>query len=387
MAGSLAAIVVVGLTYVHPGFPASHPAPRVPAAPSPSVPPLLSARYLVAYDFLTPAAGWALVEDGTTTAPGFWVFKTADAAKHWQLQLAGKASAPTAGPLKIQFFDRDYGLIALGGTGVVYRTRDGGAHWTALTPPALAISSLYFSDPLHGWIVGTVLSIDQRTSTSQVFFTSDGGDHWVQLPPPPAFLFGGKGGGFSEVAFRGVGEGWMGGAASRPTVYTTVDGGVTWIAHALPVTILGKGGFPDGSAPLVESAVYLLPSAGVLAVAYDPNGSPAGLTSFDGGSTWRRLPPPPGETSYSDFVFQDTFHWWAMRYGTLFKSADAGQSWKEVSQQLDIWDYVPQFLDAKHAWARMVAGAPGPPPTQGTGLAITSDGGVHWTAVNVPRPS
>jgi photosystem II stability/assembly factor-like uncharacterized protein len=287
--------------------------------------------------------------------------------------------------LKIQFFDRNNGLMALGGTGPVYRTGDGGAHWTALTVPTLSYSQVFFSDRLHGWILGTLVSLDQRTTASQFFSTSDAGDHWVALPPPPAFLFAGKGG-FSEVAFRGPSEGWMGGAASQPTVYSTIDGGVTWLTRPLPVTS-GKGGFDAGSAPLLESAVYVLPGAGVLAVVFDQNGSPAGLTSFDGGSTWRRLPPPPGETSYSDFVFQDTFHWWAMRNGTLFKSSDAGRSWKEVAQQLDEWDYVPQVLDAKHAWARMVAPVPGPAPNLGTGLATSADGGVHWTPVNVPKPS
>jgi len=26
-------------------------------------------------------------------------------------------------------------------------------------------------------------------------------------------------------------------------------------------------------------------------------------------------------------------------------------------------------------------------PFQGTGLAVSADGGVHWTPVNVPKPS
>jgi photosystem II stability/assembly factor-like uncharacterized protein len=385
MAGSLAAIVVVGLIYVHPAFLGPHRVPRAAAAPSPPAPPLLPERYLVAYDFLTKAAGWALVEDGSVSAPSFWVFKTTDTARHWQRQFAGSASSPTAGPLTIQFFDRNNGLIALGGTGAVYRTGDGGSHWTALTVPRLSYSHVFFSDRLHGWILGTLVSLDQRTFESQFFSTSDAGDHWVALPPPPAFLFAGKGG-FSEVVFRGPAEGWMGGAAAQSTIYSTIDSGITWKAHPLPV-VAGKGGFAEGSAPLVESSVYLLPGAGVLAAVFDQNGSPVGLTTFDGGSTWRRLSPPPGETSYSDFVFQDTFHWWAMRYGTLFKSSDAGQSWKEVSQQLNEWDYVPQVIDAIHAWARMVAPVPGPAPNQGTGLATSADGGVHWTPVNVPNPS
>jgi photosystem II stability/assembly factor-like uncharacterized protein len=382
IAGALATIVVVGLVYLHPALPTPHSVLRV--APSPT-PPVLPQRYLVSYDFLTAAAGWALVEEGTSAAPRFWVFKTIDTARHWQRQFAGSAMSTNAGPLKIQFFDRNNGLIALGGTAAVYRTDDGGSHWAALTMPSFSYSSLYFPDRLHGWVLGTVLSPDpQRAPAFQFFSTSDAGVHWVALPQPPARQFAGKGG-FSNFAFRSPSEGWIGAATpDRATVYSTIDGGMTWQAHPLPVTS-GKGGLENF--PLTEADVYMLPVAGVLATTTDESGNPVGLTSFDGGSTWRRLAPPPGNTSYSDLVFQDTFHWWAMRFGTLFKSSDGGQTWRQVSIQLDDWDYALHVADAKHAWAQMVAPLPQGNPFQGTGLATTTDGGLHWKPVNVPNPS
>ncbi len=383
IAGALATIVVVGLVYLHPSFPTSHSVLR--AAPSPT-PPVVPQRYLVSYDFLTATAGWALVEEGSSAAPRFWVFKTIDAARHWQRQFAGSAMSTNAGPLKIQFFDRNNGLIGLGGTDVVYRTGDGGAHWAALVTPGFSYSSMYFSDRLHGWVLGTVLSPDQRTAAEQFFSTSDAGDHWVALPQPPAWEFAGKGG-FSDFAFRSPDEGWMGGfAQNQAVVYSTLDAGITWQPHPLPGTST-QGGLAYGSPPLLGSSVYLLPGAGVLAVAQDLDSGEVGLISVDGGTTWRRLPPPPGNASYNNFVFQDASHWWAMHYGALFKSSDAGASWKQVSLQIDDWDYLPQVIDAKHAWAQMVAPFPQANAFNGTGLAITSDGGLHWSPVNVPNPS
>jgi photosystem II stability/assembly factor-like uncharacterized protein len=379
MAGALATIVVVGLVYLHPAFPKVVPVPRAPA------PPLISDRYQVTYDFLTSTAGWALVGDQASAQPRFWVFKTTDAAKTWQRQLTGDIGAHNGGSLDIQFFDRDHGIIALGGAATAYRTQDGGGHWTPLALPPFSFASVFFADPAHGWILGTAVSPDLQTATFHFFSTSDAGDHWVALPQPPAWQFAGQGG-FNNFAIRRRGEGWMGGFAQQSTVYSTIDGGITWQAHGLPVTY-AKGGFDLGARPLQETSVYMLPGTGVLAVAVDENANPVGLTSFDGGSTWRRLPPPPGETAYSDFIFQDTFHWWAMRYGTLFKSSDAGQTWKEVAQQLDEWDYTPQVVDAKHAWAQMTVVFPRSNPPQGTGLATTADGGIHWTPVNVPKPS
>ena len=378
---ALVVIAATGFAYLHPSWPSF---PKAAAPARPAGPPLVSDRYQVAYDFLTSTLGWALVVDPASSSPRFWVFRTTDRAKHWQRQFNGSASTPNAGPPKVQFFDRNNGLAALGGAAVVYRTADGGGHWTALAMPKLLLSSVFFSDPLHGWVLGSTGSLDQIASS--LFSTSDGGEHWVALPQPPAWFFAGKGG-VADLAFRRPSEGWMAGETPWPsTVYSTIDGGLTWQAHPLPVTP-GKGGFVQGGAPLAETNAYLLPGAGVLAVSVDANGNGVAMTSFDGGSTWRRLPPPPGETTYGDFTFQDSFNWWAMRYGTLFKSSDAGQSWKEVAQQLDEWDYVPQIVDGQRAWAQMVAVLPNANPPHGTGLATTADGGLHWNPVNVPNPS
>jgi len=132
------------------------------------------------------------------------------------------------------------------------------------------------------------------------------------------------------------------------------------------------------------TSVDLLPQVGVIAFFDHYYGQGVAYSTFDGGSTWRWLAPPPGETTYSDFVYQDAFHWWAMRFGTLWKTSDAGQSWKQVSQQTDDWDYRPQVVDAKHAWALLV-GSPGN-QVPGTGLAMTSDGGLHWRQVDAPQP-
>jgi len=50
-----------------------------------------------------------------------------------------------------------------------------------------------------------------------------------------------------------------------------------------------------------------------------------------------------------------------------------------VTNSLASLQYVPHVLDSKHAWAlTMVVG--------GYGLALTSDGGLHWTQANVPQP-
>jgi photosystem II stability/assembly factor-like uncharacterized protein len=73
-----------------------------------------------------------------------------------------------------------------------------------------------------------------------------------------------------------------------------------------------------------------------------------------------------------------------MRYdSSLYKTSDAGRTWTLVSSQLDNLLYVVGVIDAQHAWARLESQSP---LRRGNGLALTADGGVHWTYTNVPKP-
>jgi photosystem II stability/assembly factor-like uncharacterized protein len=87
------------------------------------------------------------------------------------------------------------------------------------------------------------------------------------------------------------------------------------------------------------------------------------------GVTWRLHP--------ATLHYQDASHWWAVKDTALFKSADAGQTWKQITNTLPSWQFVLHVLDAKHAWAELsVVG--------GFGLGLTDDGGLHWRPANVP---
>jgi photosystem II stability/assembly factor-like uncharacterized protein len=188
-------------------------------------------------------------------------------------------------------------------------------------------------------------------------------------------------GGHSSFALRNPSEGWFGALAAEPTVYSSADGGASWQHRVLPSRC--TVGQPPASdpRPLFITEVSLLPGQGVVAFTSGGCGSGEAFTSFDSGISWRPIASAPGATTYSDFVYQDSSHWWAMRFGGLWKSSDAGQSWRLVAQQKDGWDYVPQVIDANHAWAELYSSA-----LDKTGLAVTSDGGLHWMQVSAPPP-
>jgi len=126
-----------------------------------------------------------------------------------------------------------------------------------------------------------------------------------------------------------------GAAADRPTVYSTTDGGPpgSHTSCRISLRMTPRWGETDSAGWIGKRLLHARhAAAGFRGHRVRRLRRPGGaFTSFDGGKTWRALAPPPQETGYSDFVFQDSTHWWATRFGTLWKSADAGQTWKHVA--------------------------------------------------------
>lgn len=348
-------MVVVTVAYVHP-FSTNASAVRARQSPAASD---LDPQYRVEYDFVSANVGWATVERTGIGIVAYWVFRTTDGAKHWSIQTSGSLD-DTSTEIQLRFYDARHGYFAIGGA--AFTTEDGGVTWQSVPMPARFEFELTFSDPAHAWFLGTddVVSIPP-----QFYATADSGRTWTTLPAPP-----GRG-----LAFRTPLEGWAAAATdSGDIAYATHDGGRTWSGHPPPPAspFGGKGGF--------DNAVRLLPRHGVLVT-----GGTFALTSLDESSTWLPVTTPPG-AAYSDIAFQDATHWWAMPFGNLFKSNDAGQTWTHVSLQLDDWRYHLQVLDDRHAWVRLDPPVANPGHPRGSGLAFSSDGGVHWTYAAVPHP-
>lgn len=373
----LAAVLVtagMSVVYLKPSLLPHSAAPAMAVGPA-----MLSNDYAAAYTFLTPSLGWALVAE-TSGVARFSVFKTTDSARHWKRLLVKQQNQIRLASLTIRFFDPSRGVIALSDPTEIYRTSDGGTHWALAKTPTFAFSSFVPVDVLHGWLLGWT---DPRVELTvpNLFSTSDGGDTWTALPQALAWANGGFR--YPNFSFRNPREGWFVTNGAEPIVYSTVDGGVSWQPHPLPSNLdpnLCAGPLPLGAQGPLETYLSLLPGQGVVALLSDYCGHGQGYSSFDGGVTWRPLASPPGTTSLWNFAYQDSSHWWAMRTGDLWKTSDAGGSWKLVSQQLDGWQYSLHVIDANHAWAELFNSGPT------GGLAVTSDGGLHWSQVSAPQP-
>lgn len=352
--------------------------PRTPAAALP-IDPLLVTNNPVSYDFITPSIGWAssIVVGPSSGIGQILVFKTVDGAKHWEEQpLAGATRFPGFVPLSVQFFGKTQGFLSVGMPLELYRTTDGGAHWAAVSlPPSPRIDKIAFSDASHGWLLAADFSTPIQIFS--LYATSDAGDSWHRLPDPPIDA--------ERLGLRRTTEAWMGSfGPGPPHLYTSGDAGQTWHRHDLPAPVGESWDSAVGSSQPFSSPTRfrviddLLPGAGVVATVFCEcaHSDPFYLTSSDGGVTWRYIPSPPGLLTY-----QDSIHWWATSDRALFKSSDAGPPWRQVATLPQGWQFsVPGILDSNHAWSSLFL-------VGGYGLALTNDGGLHWTLANVPQPT
>lgn len=377
---SVLALAVAGLTWIVPTLHVRDAANSKttganPVSTTPSPPPVFPTMY----DFATPSAGWAVV----ALSAGTKVFKTVDAGKHWRLssRLAGSVGA------NIQFLDTTHGFVVTYSPSWLYRTTDGGAHWTQLAMPEGSTYGITFTDRRRGSSRVPPLVPGGRPD---VYTTDDGGDTWQHRDLPPDSY---------DPVFR-IAEAWAGANASPPGrlhVFASFDRGLSWSPVDVPRPPASQS-VPAGES-FFSAQVRLLPGAGVAVlvtvVPVCPRASAkcnsmqadnAQFVSFDRGRTWTEIPlPPAGANAFLDVAYQDAFHWWMLGSGSLFKSSDAGQTWQLVASTLPAppeGRLVLRVFDAQHAWVQ--ASLYVDRNVQTSAAAITNDGGLSWTKVPPP---
>jgi len=370
MTAALTVIVVSGLLYLR----SAGPSPANYAGPARLS--QLAGRYWPDFYFVTPSLGWAAIAQ--MDSDRVWVFRTTDGSSHWQMQFVTTEPSPRA-PM-IRFFDTGNGYLF---TWRLYRTSDGGAHWETISLPD-ATEDFALASPRRGW------AVDNAAAPPSLYATTDGGLTWHLVGEAPAPLYGK---GFRGYDFRPSGEGWAGVQAGTPTVYATFDGGASWRPIGLPPPPqpipqpVGKG-YP--SVPTYVTAILLTPGNGVVVDELEDFGGESFFVTRDRGATWNPVSGPPPPATFRDITFIDSRQWWASRFGVLFKSSDAGRTWRPVTTVIDIpgdWTAGSAHgIDSRHAWLLLTAQISPAVRIQARMLLMSSDGGLHWGPVNVPQP-
>jgi hypothetical protein len=290
--------------------------------------------------------------------------------------------------------------------GGVWKSTDGGAHWTPLTDsqPSLAVGSIAL-DPSNSSTVYVGTGEENFNGDSYygagVLKSTNGGSSWTQLG---ASIFAGPfsadsyyGGGArigpiavspanSQIVLAGV---QVFSGSNQPGVYRSADGGTTW------TNVLS--GAPG-------TGVFFDPTNGNIAYAalgdIFGNASNGVYKSIDGGATWARadasgtkklpttnvgriaLAIAPSSTSTLFAGIQDTS---SSTFGSLlgmFESTDSGTNW---SENTTIPDYcTPQCwydnviaVDPASANAVFAGGS-----DQNGTLFRSPDGGTTWTEIS-----
>jgi photosystem II stability/assembly factor-like uncharacterized protein len=166
--------------------------------------------------FANENVGWVVAERDvlklkSNDEPRTYLLKTEDGGFSWRRIFLNGIDA-SARLVRAVFADAERGWV-FGETGVVFATRDGGAHWMRQASPTkhLLLGGA-FTDHAHGWLVGAGATILQ---------TNDGGMTWQA-----GLVRDGAGARFTATSFVGNRLGWAVGLAGR--VFTTSDGGLTW---------------------------------------------------------------------------------------------------------------------------------------------------------------
>lgn len=267
---------------------------------------------------------------------------------------------------------------AVGVSGTIVRTADGGSTWAAQTAPVKShpdgtvedLTGVSFPDAGHGYAVG---------SDGSLLATSDGGATWVgQTPPPPLEISGAV----VNWAFRGVSfaDAEVGAVVGGTTgIITTTDGGSTWTAY----------GNPRFGSLMAVSSIDRLHAHAAGWSGHAEEGIPfVTIATEDGGRTWepRAADFGPGvdPLNFNAVDFTDPMHGHAVADGgRIVATADGGRTWKlQRSSGVEVLSGVA-FSDARRGVAVGRVTLTG--GVQRALVFATDDGGLNWTTRIVPE--
>jgi photosystem II stability/assembly factor-like uncharacterized protein len=234
--------------------------------------------------FLDEQQGWIATKYAGMHGRMARLYRTSNGGANW-VQVASEL--PISGLLGFQTATLGYAELEMegGGQNVVYRSSDGGRHWSpSLLPLPVAyrrvhVSVLVAEPQMRGvgsvTLPALVTPLDLGSPPSLIVYrTRDEGVHWS----PGAALLLPSSDSRVSVAFANVDDGL---AITSRGVYRTGDAGVTWNSVATKTL------------PLSVSQVDLVTREIAFVLVWDKNGQSLKRTD-DGGKTWTTEEQMPG---------------------------------------------------------------------------------------------
>lgn len=276
------------------------------------------------------AAGWARLSSGTTANLNGVFF--ADANNGWAVGQSGtilrtsnggttwvrQTSNTTNWLWRVQFVSATRGWV-VGDGGTILSTSDGGATWSVQpTPTGQSLRGLSFVNSTTGWVVGT---------SGRILKTTNGGATWTRLEANVTnTLYG--------VSFAHALKGWI---AGDGIVLSTSDGGATWSSQP-------AAGFT------LRDTKFLSETKGFMV---GGNGSGAAIRSTtNGGGTWTTTVRDASPKHYRAIAFGTGSNLWTVgSSGLIASSADGGVTWSSQASPSTATLNGVWFVNATAGWA------------------------------------
>ena len=304
--------------------------------------------------FINPDTGFVA---GEANAKGI-IQKTMNGGNTWANVYTSTANAEWV--YDIYFANSDTG-IAVGESGTILRTIDGGTNWSRQTISNVIFNSVHFPTSTVGYITG------QGTPQAPIYKTIDGGMNWTaQVSNADSALV--------SIFFVNADTGY---AVGSYDILKTINGGNTWTRSNNNYSSNGKIYCTDANTCYVSSySSFVAPM----------------IKTIDGGATWNPLSlpilsPPYGYvttsvyftdalTGYATGVKFDTTNSTAI--GTIFKTTDAGQTWYNINTTINNITLQNTFLTSIHFVNSQIGYAQG-----GVGKVLkTSNAGGNTTGID-----
>ena len=276
-----------------------------------------------------------------------------------------------------------------------WMTDDAGATWTQGQPfnvlletgeipsNASTYADLDFVDPLHGWFFDA--QMPAVGAPMFIYRTVDGGVHWSQVEMTPATGKTSAGALPADcspygMTFVSTTTGWVTGSCGQVTQSTlfdvTHDGGATWAPQTFPC--INCALYPPQFSSALDGQLFGENGVGLLFV------------TSDGGGTWTARSDPTGETP----VFIDADHGFTLGppennnpSAVLWTTTDGGASWSQAPSRPTNGDGPAEtaqldFISATTGWVESLPVYSQPVPNMTPPqLWQTTDAGSTWTLV------
>jgi photosystem II stability/assembly factor-like uncharacterized protein len=262
---------------------------------------------ILSVGFSGPQDAWAIVLH-PESAVVVSIDRTTDGGRSWSaVSLPAAGTSISAG--SISFASPADGFAAFSqyrqAHALVFATSDGGARWHEVSASAPALGTgIQFTSATDGWAI---------TDTRRLYRTTDGGLHWSEPQLPALGQTGSPTAPAGLPAVFGQRGVLLAVAGELAQIDTTDDGGRSWQPHSLPFDADALLTQPARQMPFAvpRPAVWLYFAGGELGLTAYANVTFLHVTT-DGGRTWTTILPNLGVTGIQSLAFATESDGWAV---------------------------------------------------------------------------